>query len=110
MKIIKIKKSLLKQQWDEILTAVEAVDAKTNQAFPGSVYMSKADIKTVRDNHIKQLKKYNKGTSSFHIKKAESYLFLNLGANEYLQDAIISGYVLVDDEQIQRELNELNRM
>lgn len=109
MELIKIKKSLLKKNWVAILTELGAVNEKLKQAFPGSVYMSAADIKTVRANTKAQLKKEHKSITKKHLDYSEAMHFLNLGASSRFENALKPGYVLVDTDEIQRETMELTK-
>jgi hypothetical protein len=93
MRIIKLTKKDLKAGWEHILNKAGLVHE--NRGYPGNLYMSKADIKDVRQEYIKRFKKG--GRNARLVKYSEGMHFLNLGANSLLENVIKPGYALVDD-------------
>jgi hypothetical protein len=93
MKLVKIKKSDLKGDFEDFLRTVSKRAGKV--LMPDQVYISKVDYLVLRKN-VKALvnKKFRSYTSTYK-QNVLAIADLQHGPNQSLQDGIASGFVLV---------------
>lgn len=111
MRKVKLTKHMLKMTPSELLIKIGAyhINGSTKVTYPDHVYVSKKDAKTFKNNLKKALKK----SFIVHIRRNPTlYLkfdWLNYGPNCSLQDAIVPGYLLVDEQSIENDKSNFNK-
>jgi len=103
MKAVKLTKKMLKMHPADLLVELGAYNKEKKRVYPSEVYLSKKDCKTLRNVLTKQAKKEYAYLSKNRLKSLIGMEWLNYGLNETLVDAIKPGYVLVDEDGIQKK-------
>ncbi len=104
---IKITKRDLKSP-EALLKKAKAVDNEIKMAYPQHVYCNQADYNKLEQNLIDDYKKEYRGYTDRAIKMGVGHYLLNLGPNCSLSSQIPSGYILVDEVELHKEMKRNN--
>ena len=103
MKAIKLTKKMLGMCPADLLVVLKATNTNGRTGYPNHVYFSKDDYRILESNVKKKAKKQYPGATKNQIDCTIGFEMLNYGPNQTLEDAIKSGYALVDYESIEKE-------
>jgi hypothetical protein len=91
---------MLEKRPMDLLIYLRAIDPETGPTFPQHVYFSRKDYAILRYNLEKTIKKEGLRRSKLGLMNAVEYELLKHGPDRSFQDAIKTGYALIDEEKI----------
>lgn len=100
MKVVKLTKKMLNMHPADLLVKLDAVNLEQDLTFPGEVYFSEKDYKTLRANLVKSAKKQLGDVTKKTIELTVNMELLNFGPNESLAKVLKPGFALVDMNKI----------
>lgn len=105
-KVLRIKKSDLKKDPDQILAKVGAIDLDLKRAYPSHVHMSYQDYTELTRNLRRKVRKLlGRYATKQSVNQAVSLELLQFGPSTVLGEAVRPGYVLVDTEGLQENID-----